>query len=164
MFWYFVFFIIFGVFVAFNMIISVLLQHWKNLLATMAARRQEKSAGSDSSATAAVNGNVDNEISPSTESKTVKFIRSPHFDRISYFICLTYIFSLMFTHYRQSVKASAILQFVDVVFGLLLIVETILRMVGLGIKPFFKNGWNVFDLVTSVLYAIGKSQLQPIAF
>lgn len=156
MFWYFVLFIIFGAFVSFNMIVCVLLQHAKNLLATMASKRQDTSTGSDSCATAAINGNVDNEVAPTTESKTVKLVHSPQFDKISYLICMAYIISLMFDHYEQSVSTSKILQYIDLLFGVLLIVETILRMMGAGTKVFFKNGWNIFDLVTSVFFVLGK--------
>lgn len=158
MFWYFVLFIVFGVFLTFNMIVSVLLQHFKNLLATMASKREEKSACSDSCATAAINGNVDNEIASSSASKTVKFVRSPSFDKITYLICLAFIVSLMFDHYQQSERASTILQYVNLLFGLLLIAETILRVMGAGANAFFKNGWNVFDFVTSILFVVGKQR------
>lgn len=122
----------------------------------MASKRQEKSACSDSSATAAVNGTVDNDIAPSTESKAVKFIRSSHFEKISYLVCLAYIISLMFDHYQQSARASTILDYINSLFGLALNAETVLRWVGAGAKNFFKNGWNIFDLVTSILFLVGK--------
>lgn len=156
MFWYFVLFIIFGVFVTFNMIIGVILPHCQNLLAAMTSKRREKSGCSDSIATAAINGNVDNEITTSTESKIVKFARSWQFERISYFICWAYIILLMFDCYEQSVRIQVILAYADLLFGLLFIIETILRGVGTGIKGFFKNGWNIFDLLIVILFLVGK--------
>lgn len=156
MFWYFVLFIIFGVFVTFNMIVGVLLEHCNKLLTTMTSKRHEKSACSDSSATAAANGNIDNEISPSSDSKIVQFVRSATFDKISFAICVAYIISLMFDHYQITSPMLKILQYTNLLFGMLLIAETILRMMGAGIKAFFKNGWNVFDLVIAVLFVVGK--------
>lgn len=163
-FWYFVLFTIFGTFVTFNMVVCVLLPHCKNLLVAITASNcQEKSACSDSCATAAVNGNVDNEIAPSTESKIVKFVRIPHFDQLSYLICIAYIISLTLDYYGQTEKYTMVLQYLDLIFGLLLIIETILRVVGMGAKAFFKNGWNVFDLVTCILLVAGKYWLQSLA-
>lgn len=158
-FWYFVLFITFAVFVTFNVIVSVLLPHFKSLLDALTSKRREKSStGSDSSATAAISGNVDNEIALSTESKIVKFVRSPLFNRIAYLICWAYIVSLMFDHYGLTGPAATALQYIDLLFGLLLIVELILRLVCAGTRISMKNAWNVLDALICALFIAGMSR------
>lgn len=151
MFLYFVAFIVFAVFLTANIIVGGLIDNIQRFVRS----NQNKS-------------NIQNDV-PSSEdttestektdktccSKMCNFVRSQRFGCITFWICVANIVTLTFDHYQASQDTNLILNILNIIFILLLIIETVLRMLSGG-KSFFTNGWNWFDLVITISAIIGK--------
>ncbi|XP_031638629.1 voltage-dependent calcium channel type A subunit alpha-1 isoform X8 [Contarinia nasturtii] len=70
-----------------------------------------------------------------------------------YFIMLLIVFNtllLMMKYHNQSPVFEKLMRYINMGFTGMFSVETVLKIIGFGIKNFFKDAWNVFDFITVI--------------
>ncbi|XP_037914495.1 voltage-dependent calcium channel type A subunit alpha-1 isoform X2 [Hermetia illucens] len=70
-----------------------------------------------------------------------------------YFIMMLIVFNtllLMMKYHQQSKMYEKSLMYLNMGFTGMFSVETVLKIIGFGVKNFFKDPWNIFDLITVV--------------
>ncbi|XP_063695784.1 voltage-dependent calcium channel type A subunit alpha-1 isoform X3 [Culicoides brevitarsis] len=70
-----------------------------------------------------------------------------------YFIMMLIVFNtllLMMKYHNQSKTYEKYLKNLNMVFTGMFSVETVLKIIGFGVKNFFKDAWNVFDFITVI--------------
>nr|XP_032296242.1 voltage-dependent calcium channel type A subunit alpha-1 isoform X17 [Drosophila virilis] len=68
-----------------------------------------------------------------------------------YFIMMLIVFNtllLMMKYHNQSEMYEKSLKYINMGFTGMFSVETVLKIIGFGVKNFFKDPWNIFDLIT----------------
>merc|ERR1719326_1444749 len=65
--------------------------------------------------------------------------------------------------YRATYVLEEVLDYVNFFLTLIFIVEMVLKLIGLGLRDYFKNSWNVFDFFI-VVFSIVEYMLAPPLF
>ncbi len=82
-------------------------------------------------------------------------VTKPHFEVFMVvLICLNMVPLLLETN-DQSMEAEEFQCFALFAFGLIFIIEFILKVVAFR-KHYFTNGWNIIDFVTIIMFILGK--------
>lgn len=150
MFYYFVAFIIFGVFISVNLIVSGIADHVDSYLWSMTEVQKPDSETQNGGKIVA-----DTELDKKCCQKMSAFVSGRKFGCITFWLCVVFVLSLTVEHYQSPQSINMALSIINLVFVILLVVETVLRVVAEG-KSFFKSKWNWFDLIVSILAIIGK--------
>lgn len=150
MFYYFVAFIIFGVFISVNLIVSGIADHVDGYLWSIKEVQKSNSETQNG-------GTIVPDAAPPKKccQKMSNFVRSRKFGCITFWLCVVFVLSLTVEHYQSPQYVHMTVSIINLVFVILLVVETVLRVVAEG-KSFFKSKWNWFDLIVSILAIIGK--------
>ncbi|KAG4066501.1 hypothetical protein HA402_007137 [Bradysia odoriphaga] len=82
--------------------------------------------------------------------KVWKFVVSPVVDNFILLLIVLNTVTLMMKFHGQSELYKEVMHCINLVFTVLFTIETVLKIIGFGPRKFFKDSWNVFDLVTVV--------------
>ncbi|XP_037047740.1 voltage-dependent calcium channel type A subunit alpha-1-like isoform X2 [Bradysia coprophila] len=82
--------------------------------------------------------------------KVWKFVTSPVVDNFILLLIVMNTVTLMMKVHGQSKVFEDVMHYINLVFTGLFTIETVLKIIGFGPRKFFKDSWNVFDLVTVV--------------
>ncbi|KAG4067544.1 hypothetical protein HA402_005316 [Bradysia odoriphaga] len=147
MFFYFVIFVVCGVFVCTNVIVGMLVQHMMRFGSLTELLEGSKSKSDES------NDKDESTDQNPSYSKFVSFVRSRAFELIAFGSYTVFIISLMCDHYRNSEETSNALAYIHLVLSIVLIIEIVVRAFAYR-KEFFNNSWNRFDVVLLIFTII----------
>lgn len=64
--------------------------------------------------------------------------------------------SLGITWYNEPREVTILTMSLNYVFSSIFIVEMIMKMIGFGIRPYFKDSWNQFDFIVVILTIVAE--------
>ena len=83
-----------------------------------------------------------------------KLSKSVHFDRFIFVAIIINTINLALYWYRQPKLLDQITNIINIVFTVIFLLESIIKIIGYGSR-YFKDGWNIFDFIVMVTSFIG---------
>lgn len=62
---------------------------------------------------------------------------------------------LMLTHYEEPEWLNRVLDILNCIFTIIFAVEVLIKLIGQGLRVYFRNGWNVFNFIVAIDSALG---------